>query len=213
MSRAIVISNGSVDDYDFLKEKIHNDDFVICADGAIRHLIKINKTPDLWIGDFDSCMYDSLCHKYPYLKEIPTKSLNPCKDETDTHICVIEAINRGFNDIVILGALGTRIDHTFANVFLLEWLFERDVNCIIENEKNIITLIDKKTTITKQKNYISLIALDNEVKINSFTGVKYPLKDYILKRGLTIGVSNEILLDEAKIDISNGKIVVIQSDD
>ena len=178
MSRAIVISNGSVDDYDFLKEKIHNDDFVICADGAIRHLLKINITPDLWIGDFDSCMYDDLCSKYPHLKNVQTKPLNPCKDETDTHICAQEAINRGFTEILILGALGTRIDHTFANVFLLEWLFERDVNCIIENEKNIITLIDKKTTITKQKNYISLIALDNEVKINSFTGVKYPLKDY-----------------------------------
>lgn len=213
MSRAIVISNGSVEDYNFLKEKIHNDDFVICADGAIRHLLKINITPDLWIGDFDSCMYNDLCAKYPHLKSVQTKPLNPCKDETDTHICVQEAINRGYKDVLILGALGTRFDHSFANIFLLEWLFDKNINCSIENEKNIITLIDSNTTITKQKKYISLFSLDNESKINYLTGVKYPLNDFYLKRGLTIGVSNEILLNEANIDISKGKIIVVQSDD
>ena len=213
MNRAVIISNGTVDDYTFFKSKISHDDFIICADGAIRHLLKIGIMPDLWIGDFDSCKFDQLCIDYPSLKQVQIKKLNPCKDETDTHICAIEAINKGYNDILILGGIGNRVDHMLGSVSLLEWLYENNVNAYIENEKNIITVVGNKTIIKKERDYISLIALDKEVFIKSFTGVKYPLDNFILKRGLTIGISNEILLNKANIDISYGRVLIIQSDD
>ena len=44
----------------------------------------------------------------------------PDKDESDTELCLLTALDRGATHIRLLGALGgTRIDHELANVSLL----------------------------------------------------------------------------------------------
>ena len=66
--KAIIISNGVFDNYSFFKSKVTDNDYIICADGAIKHCIGMGIVPDLWIGDFDSCNYEKYCNDHPDFK-------------------------------------------------------------------------------------------------------------------------------------------------
>ena len=72
MPRAIIISNGKINDYSYYKNKIREDDYIICADGGIKHLLQMGVCPDLWLGDFDSCRFSELKSEHSELKSIET---------------------------------------------------------------------------------------------------------------------------------------------
>ena len=52
--RAVIIGNGDIKDYQYIKSKINDNDFIICADGGYNHAEKMGIVPDVLIGDFDS---------------------------------------------------------------------------------------------------------------------------------------------------------------
>lgn len=50
--RAVIIGNGDIKDYQYIKSKINDNDFIICADGGYNHAEKMGIVPDVLIGDF-----------------------------------------------------------------------------------------------------------------------------------------------------------------
>ncbi|MBQ4526541.1 MAG: thiamine diphosphokinase [Clostridia bacterium] len=211
--RAIIIVNGYEINYNYYKSKYTSDDYIICADGAINHCIKMGIIPDLWIGDFDSCNFDDILLHYPEYNRCEILRLNPVKDETDTQKACMVAIERGYSDIFIWCANGKRADHMLSTIHLLEFLHKNQVNGTIEDSMNLITIFDDEIYIKKQRNYFSLIPLDNNVLVNDTVGLKYSLHNKILPREISLGVSNEIINDTAFVKISNGLMLAIQSDD
>ncbi len=211
--RGVVISNGAVCNYHYYQNLIHSDDYIICADGAIRHCLKMGVTPDLWIGDFDSCVFDSYIENYPFLKDVEVIRLNPEKDMTDTHSACDIALDYGCDEILILSGLGSRFDHTLSNVHLLEYLFRRGVSTCISDENNTIRIFNDTITINRSKKYLSLIPLDENVKVIKTTGLKYMLENKIMKRCDSLGISNEITSDIATITIEDGIMLAVESDD
>ena len=211
--RAVIISNGDIDNYEYYKDILKDGDFIICADGAIRHCINLNVIPDLWIGDFDSCNKNEYIEKYSFLSDVPSISLNPQKDETDTHYACNIAMERGYNKILIIGGLGKRIDHAISNIGLLEHLLSSDVCAKIEDEHNTVTVFtDNYKSVSKRK-YLSLIPLDREVVVEKTDGLLYPLDNYTMKRGMSLGVSNEKTKNEATIVLKSGTMLVVESED
>src|SRR5690554_5660901 len=95
--------------------KINEDDKVIVVDKAFIDYSKLNLKIDLVIGDFDSIpSYKSL------LKEYETIKFSSLKDYSDTYLAVKYAKEKGFNNIQIIGGLGgSRVDHTYANLLIL----------------------------------------------------------------------------------------------
>ncbi len=80
----------------------------------------------------------------------------------------------------------------------------------------MIYLVKDNITIHKSKiygKYISLIPLTTEVEGLTLVGFKYPLKNAKLSIGISLGVSNEILQDIARIELSKGILIVIESRD
>ena len=148
MKRAVIISNGSFFDYEYIKSQITDDDFIICADGAAHHLKNIGVSPNVWIGDFDSCKMNEE-EFIDFSKNSKVVRLNPIKDSTDTECACDYAIDEGYKSIVIFGALGSRFDHTLANVFLLFKLEKDGVDAKIINEKISSTLQKKKILYIK----------------------------------------------------------------
>ena len=213
MSRAIIIANGAESDYSYYKDKLQNGDYIICADGGARHCVNIGIVPDLWIGDFDSCNFDEFIHSHPEFKNVLRHKLNPIKDETDTHKCMLIAVEKGYKEIHIWCATGNRADHMMSNIHLLEMLFEKNIRGYIEDSKNTITLISDEIEIKKERKYLSLIPLDKSVFVENTLGLKYKLEDFLLSRSVSMGVSNEIEKDYCYIKIRNGLMIVIQSDD
>ena len=115
-----------------------------------------------------------------------------------------------------MGALGKRMDHAIANIHILKDALEANIPCQMIDEHNRIYLINKEMTLEKEKvygKYVSLIPLTSTVEGLSLTGFKYPLKDYTLPIGTSLGISNEIIGDTAHIQMKNGILIVIESRD
>lgn len=213
MPRAIIVSNGKINDYSYYKDKIKEDDYIICADGGIRHLLKMGVYPHLWLGDFDSCRFSELKSEHSKLNSIETISLNTAKNETDTHYACITAIDRGYKDIIIWGALGGRTDHMLSNIHLLEFLKNKNVNGVIEDEKNTLMLVSDEADIIKKRKYLSIIPLSETAVIEKTHGLLYPLENFSLNREISMGVSNEIVSGRAIIKIKSGLVLIAESDD
>lgn len=204
MSKAVIISAGSITDYEYTRSFINEGDYVICADGGLFHAEKMGITPNLTVGDFDS-------YKGGLTGEV--KRFNPEKDYSDTHLAVTEALERGYKEIILLGATGTRLDHTLSNIGLLEYITKMGAKGYVINENNIITVIDKTEVIKPCKGWhLSLIPI-GEAKGVTLRNLKYPLDNYNLKFSESVAVSNEFTDKDAVIEIEEGSLIVIKSRD
>lgn len=203
MNKAVIISAGSIGDYGYIKSFINEGDYVICADGGLCHAEKMGITPNLTVGDFDS-FTGGLAGE--------VKRFNPEKDYTDTHLAVKEALEKGFGEIVLLGATGTRLDHTLANIGLLEYILKNGAKGFLIDECNIVTVIDENTVIERANTHLSLIPI-GEVKGVTLENLKYSLTDYNLKFSETVAISNEFTDKDAVIKIKEGSLIVIKSKD
>ena len=143
------------------------------------------------------------------------QKLNKEKDFTDTSVALNLAIEKGSKNITIIGAIGTRIDHTIANIHILKETLNKNIKAKIINEKNEIELLNKETKIEKDNRYkyISIIPFTDTVTGLTITGMKYHLKNYTLQIGTSLGVSNEQIENYAKIQIRTGIIILIKSRD
>lgn len=212
MIKTLIISGGDVTKQ-ILENTLKNNEFnnIIAVDKGLEILDKCKIQPNYIIGDFDSVNKD-LVQKY---KKSEIIKLNPEKDFTDTHMAIKLAYKIESNYITIIGAIGTRIDHTIANIHILKECIERKITCEIIDKNNKIMLIDKPCYINLEKEYkyISLIPLTTKVTGVTLEGFKYPLKNAILSIGESIGVSNEQIEQKAKIKLKKGILICIKSRD
>lgn len=215
MIKTLIVSGGKVEKECFDENCFDNKfDCIIASDRGLEVLDKYNITPNYIIGDFDS-IDRKILDKYINNKDIIIEELNPEKDYTDTHMAIKLAIKLKSTDITILGAIGTRIDHTIANINILKEALDNNVECKIIDNKNEIQLINKKTTLelSETYKYVSLIPLTTKVEGITLRGFKYSLSDATLEIGHSIGVSNEQLEDYAEIDLKKGILILIKSKD
>ncbi len=211
--KCAIITGGKICDYQFTQKYLGEVDYIICVDGGIRHLKFLNKVkPNVILGDFDSCdkkELESLKNKHINTLTFPTK-----KDKTDTELALDYAIDLGYKEIIIFGAIGTRMDHTLANIHILKKALEKDVICYLINMDNIVQLVNKEIVMKNNfLTYLSLIPLTTRVKGIVTQGLAYPLKNSELTIGLSLGISNEIVDDTATISVKEGILIVIQSKD
>ena len=210
--RAIIITGGTISDYNYYKNFFNDDDVIICADGGVKHLINLDLTASYFLGDFDSCDFDKIkCDIH--LKDAQILRYNCEKNETDTEIALDLAIEKNFKKIVVLGGIGTRIDHTFANIMLMKKALKNNVDLLMLNEKNEIRLIDKSISLDPVKNsYLSVIALEKTTNL-SLQNVKYTLDNFTLSSDTSLGISNEFTDEKAVIYFDKGLLLVIISRD
>ncbi len=215
MVKTLIVSGGNLEKDCFAEIYLSNKfNYVIASDRGLEVLDKYNITPNYIIGDFDSAD-KKILKKYINNKEIVIKELNPEKDFTDTHMAIKLAIELKSTDITILGALGTRMDHTIANIHVLKETLDYSIECKIVDGRNEIQLINKKTILKSNKNYkyVSLIPLTTKVEGITLRGFKYPLSDASLEIGHSVGVSNEQICNFAEIDLKKGILILIRSRD
>lgn len=215
MIKTLIVSGGNIQKESLDKFYLNNKfDNVIASDRGLEALDKYNITPNYIIGDFDSINKKTL-DKYINKKDIIIKKLNQEKDYTDTHMAIKLAIELESTDITILGGIGTRIDHTIANIHVLKKALYNNIECKIIDNRNEIQLINKKTILKLNNNYkyVSLIPLTTKVRGITLKGFKYLLENATLQIGHSIGVSNEQIEELAEIDLKEGILILIKSKD
>lgn len=190
-------------------------DRILAADSGMNALYAAAVTPDIIIGDFDSADKKILAF-FHQNKEIDFCTLNPEKDDTDTEFAIRESIRRGADSITIIGGTGTRLDHVLGNISLLGIGLEEGVRMELLDAHNRICMIDHSVTLKKKEqygNYLSLIPYNGNVTGVTLKGLKYPLHDYTMGGFNSLGISNEIVDDEASIELTSGQLLVIESRD
>lgn len=189
---------------DKLKLEPNNKDFIIAADGGYDLALKANVNPDLLLGDFDS-IANKQTQKINIL-EFPKD-----KDYTDTHLALIEGLKRGYKSFVIIGGIGGRLDHTIANMSLLKLLNENNANgFIIDNETKVLYLKNGFIYIKKEDcKILSVFSYSSVSKGVNLEGVKFPLTNAQITNSFPIGISNEIVQDEAKVSVIKGELLII----
>ena len=212
----LIVSGGSLNK-EFVTKVVGQGryDRILAADSGMNALYSAAVTPDIIIGDFDSADKKILAF-FQQNKEIDFCTLNPEKDDTDTEFAIRESIRRGADSITIIGGTGTRLDHVLGNISLLGIGLEEGVRMELLDAHNRICMIDHSVTLKKKEqygNYLSLIPYNGNVTGVTLKGLKYPLHDYTMGGFKSLGISNEIVDDEASIELTSGQLLVIESRD
>lgn len=183
-------------------------DLILCADGGYDHAKDAGITPDLLIGDFDSL-------RGSIAPDIETITFPVEKDDTDTGLCLRTAIQRGCDDILIVGGVGGRFDHALANIQLMAAAAEHVSRVAMKDDKNYITILkDGDLCVPKKNNaHLSILSLSDTSLGVCLEGVKYPLSDYTMTRTFPLGVSNEFEENFARISVKKGTLFVALSED
>ena len=209
--KAVVIGSGSLNDKDLLLVRCSEADLIVAADGGACFLYDAGITPHILIGDFDSIPGEIL-RFFKEKGETRIVTFPSAKDFTDMELALEIAGTEGADEICILGAMGSRCDHTLANIFLLYNLLQRNIKGCIEDAHNRITLIQDTITIKKQENWkVSLLSVTPMVSKVTTKGLLYPLQAFDLRFGSSRGISNEFIDDTATISIEKGLLMVVIS--
>ncbi|MDF2556282.1 MAG: thiamine pyrophosphokinae [Bacillales bacterium] len=182
------------------------------VDAGTRLLIDNGIIPMVAIGDFDSVSeaeYERICSEIEIVQKLPSE-----KNQTDLEAALEFVCEKSVDEIMILGATGGRFDHGLSNIMITQRYME-DRIVTIKDKQNEIRML-KPGTYTFDKNdmnYFSLLPITETVEMVTLSGMKYPLKDAILIREESLGVSNEIIHSKGHISFAKGICLVVRSKD
>lgn len=204
--RAFIYTGGNID-VSMIHRHPSKDDITVAADSGYGNAVRLGVKPDIAVGDFDSFSEK----KIP--SDVERITVPAEKDFTDTMLAVNTALEKGAREVIIIGGLDGRLDHTLSNLAILEKLFQRHVLSTIEDGKNRVRYIEATSTLVARSNYkyLSLIAADKKVKGVCIEGCKYPLDNAVLKKDHQYAVSNEITGNVALVSVKKGGIYIVES--
>ncbi len=189
-------------EFDRLMAPVGPEDFIIAADGGLRHANGLGIGPHAILGDFDSLGY------------VPEGStVYPVeKDDTDAMLAVRLGLEKGYRDFVIYGALdGPRLDHTVANFQTLQFLADHGAAGILVGRDQLVTVV-KNGTLTfpdTAAGVISLFCMGADAHGVTIEGLQYPLEKGSLTAGFPLGCSNHFVEKKSKISVESGSLLVI----
>jgi thiamine pyrophosphokinase len=208
----IIIASGNLFIDPRIKLLLKEADLIIAADGGAAHLKQIDIPPHIIIGDMDSIDQDT--RNFFKKNQIPMITHPARKDKTDTELCIDFAVKKGASRITMLGVTGTRLDHTLANIFLMEQLADRKIDSRIIDANNEIYLVKDSLKLTGKKGeLLSLIPISSRVEGLTLKGLEYPLKNACLPMGSSLGISNYFKETRVSISLKAGVLLVTKSRD
>lgn len=184
-------------------------DYIIAADGGQNRAREFGLQPDCVIGDFDSTTlnedFDCLYITYPAEKDL-----------TDTEVALTHALEKGCRNVILLGGMGGRLDHTMGNIGLLDKYYSSfDHMEFIDGKNRMELLRDSDRTLKRdvRYKYFGLVSLNAEASGIDIRGAKYELTGASLERASTLGVSNEFSEDTVEIYVREGTLLIVRSAD
>ena len=178
---------------------------IIAADAGYHHLEKMNITPDILLGDFDT------------IGEIPSHKCvipyPPEKDYTDSELAIMEGIKRGYDNFTIFGAIGgKRLEHTIANISLAAAYSKKSCDITLSDGTTFVKAITNSRIIFDEnsRGFVSVFSFGGNAVGVCESGLKYTLHDMTLdSSNPTLCVSNEFIGQKAEISVADGTIIII----
>lgn len=189
-------------EFDTLAVPVAEDDLLIAADGGVRHCEKLDISPDVILGDFDSLGY------------VPTgAAVYPVeKDDTDAMLAVRLGLKRGFREFILYGALdGPRLDHTVANFQTLQFLADQGASGYLVGRDHMVTVLKDGALRfpATAEGIVSVFCLGADAEGVTLRGLQYGLENGTLSAGFPLGVSNHFVGENSEIAVKNGSLLII----
>ena len=188
--------------FEKLAAPIGPEDYVLAADGGLRHLEQLKIRPNGIIGDFDSLGY------VPEGAEVfPVE-----KDDTDAMLAAKKGLELGFRDFLFYGSLdGPRLDHTVANFQTLQYLAERDATGYLVGNTQMVTVLrnGKLTFPAECGGILSVFCMGADATGVTIRGAQYELENGTLSAGFPLGVSNHFVGKEVTVAVEKGSLLVL----
>lgn len=188
--------------FDKLARPIAETDFVLAADGGLRHVQKLGIAPQGILGDFDSLGY------IPRGAQVfPVE-----KDDTDSMLAVRKGLELGYRRFELYGALdGPRLDHTIANLQTLCFLAEHGAKGYLIGQTYMVTVIREETVrfAPGAEGILSLFCMGGDARGVTLTGLQYALENGTLRSSFPLGVSNHFVGEEACITVGQGMLLAV----
>ena len=208
MQRIVIFANGELPDIDKARSLVHNDDYIICADGGTRHALSLGIKPNLIMGDMDSAEAETL--QSFEADGVRIDSYPQDKNETDLELAIHRAIEMSPKQIIILAALGGRLDQTLANITLLSDLRLSTFDISLDDGAEEIFLCrDQAEVHGRSGDIVSLIPWQGAVSEVQTQDLKWALHKETLYPDKTRGISNEMTGETASVSIGSGLLLIV----
>ena len=189
-------------EFDELLEPLDPADYLLAADGGLRHLDQLNLEPQGILGDFDSLGYT------PQRAEVfPVE-----KDDTDAMLAARKGLELGYREFLFYGALdGPRLDHTVANFQTLQFLADHGARGYLVGRDYLVTVMKNETLSfpAEAEGILSLFCLGANAEGVTIKGLHYELKDGTLTPGFPLGVSNHFTGKAATVTVKDGSLLAM----
>ncbi len=204
MNRCIIIGGAKINNYELIRSYLKADDFNIFCDSGLCHMEPLKINPHLITGDFDS-------HPEPHLK-VETIVLPREKDDTDTVFAVKEALKRGFEEYLLIGAAGERLDHTLGNLSILLMLDSMGKKArLLDDYAEMEIVSNDPIYVNNSFAYFSLLNISGTAKGITVKNAKYPLENAQITCEYQYGISNEVLPGrQARVSVEEGRLLLIK---
>ena len=204
--RIIIFANGDLPDKEKARALLREHDFIIAADGGTRHALALGLTPNVIVGDLDSL--PSNFEPSTFNGEIVLYPKD--KNETDLELAIQHALTLNSKEIIILAALGGRLDQTLGNIALISNLQPSICNLQLNDGIEEIFFCRDSCEINGTPNdLVSLIPWQGEVIGIVTSGLKWPLQNETLYPHKTRGISNEMIGETAAVQIKSGLLLIV----
>ncbi len=208
LQRIIIFANGELPDLTKARALLRPGDVIICADGGTRHALSLNVRPDLIIGDLDSADQEAIRKFREEGVEIDVHPRD--KNETDLELAINRAIGMGPQAIVIIAALGGRLDQTLANITLLtDPRLSTFGMRLDDGVEEVLLCRDRAEVHGRAGDLVSLIPWQGAVSGIQTEGLRWPLQRETLYPDKTRGISNEMVGDAASVSMESGLLLVV----
>ena len=205
MARCVIVSAGPVSPAQ--AGLVCPGDTVIACDAGWKNCEKLGLAPNLVLGDFDSAPQPAGAQGLIVLPHV--------KDDTDTHYAARQAMQMGFDEVLLLGALGgARMEHTLANLGTALWLEQQGVRAALIDAYSRVTFVRPgERRVYRRSGYffLSVFPAAGRAEGVCIEGAFYPLQNAVLTASYPLGVSNEFAADTVAISTQNGWLQVIET--
>lgn len=204
MKKCVIVGGADIRDYGRIRGLLTEEMVFIFCDSGLRHMEALGRKPDLIVGDFDS-------HENPHM-DVETIVLPHVKDDTDTVFAVKEALRRGFEEFLLIGVVGGRLDHTLGNVAILLMLDSAGKKAVIADDYSDMEIVSRERALIPDRYpYFSLLNITGTAKGVTIRNALYPLSDAEITCEYPIGVSNEVLPGQtAEVTVKEGRLLIIK---
>ncbi|MFH2039081.1 MAG: thiamine diphosphokinase [Chloroflexota bacterium] len=207
-ARALIFANGLLPDMESARKLVQPGDVLYAADGGANHILGLGLLPSLVVGDLDSLTEENL--QKLLASSVRIVHYPQDKDLTDLELTINCALDEGYHRLVIVGALGGRLDMTLSNLSLLTRPALLDIDVSLDDGVEQVFFVTKEVLISgKSGDIISLLPWGGKVEQVTTNGLRWELYNEDLNSYETRSISNEMRTGEAKICIGSGLLLCI----